>query len=438
LDIIEENPLSVNNVEIRFEIMGRMRNRYRQFIEWWLGLMQEEEGSSIEKLALFWSTVWCIEFTYDTLSLVPPQLLYKNNQLLRTRRLGNYRDFVLDMTLDGAMLLYQSMHYSSINAPNENYPREMLELFTMGIGHYTEGDIQVASELFTGWRTAAFQDIPPINGIYNTYYDPNQHGIGTKGRTFMGVTIPPLDENDLKSEFLVKEKEVKGVIDIMFEQRPMPIGRFISEKIYRYFVYASEGDIDNSMIEDLAEIMVQNDFNVRPVFEALITSKHFYNEGAIGIQFKTPPEFIVGFAKQLGIEYDGARQACNDLEQVLYDPPNVGSWKGYRTWLSTTTLPLRIKYANEILDEASNENLTNLVKEFTDYTDLNKINIALLEYFLGKIPNQTRIDRYKSIMTNIVSEANWSNEIENNTTNAANAIRDLISEVIKSPDFQLC
>lgn len=437
LDTQEEDPLSVANTEIRFSIMAKLTNRYGEFIDWWLDQMSKEKLPSMEKLTLFWSTVWCIEFTYDTLSLIPPPLLYRNNVLLRNFRFGNYKDLALEMTLDGAMLLYQSLHYSSKGAPNENYPRELLELFTMGIGHYSEGDIQVASTLLTGWRTAAYLYEKAPNGKFNTYFEPNLHATGTSGRTFMGVTIPPLDEAD-NTEFQVKEKEVKGLLNIMFSERALPIGKFISEKIYRYFVYSSDGDVDYEIVNQLADIMVQNGFELRPVFEALITSKHFYDAEAMGIQFKTPPEFIAGFEKQLAVDFPNSRRACNDLEQLLYDPPNVGSWKGYRTWLSTTTLPLRIKYANDILKLAKDSDIINLVKKFPVYNDINQANLYILEYFLARTPNEARIERYLNIMKSYVSESAWQNEVENGTASAATAIRKLIEEIIKAPDFNLC
>lgn len=437
LDTQEEDPLKVSNQQIRSEIMSKLNNRYAALVDWWLEQMREESLPVMEKLALFWSTVWCIEFTYDTLAQIPPPLLYRNNQLLREQRLGNYKDFALEMTLDGAMLLYQSLYYSTKDAPNENYPRELLELFTMGIGHYSEGDIQVASTMLTGWRTAAYLHEPAPNGKFNTYFVPGQHATGTSGRTFMGNTIPPLDEAD-NTEFQVKEKEVKGLLDIMFSEKGLEIGKFISEKIYRYFVYASEGDIDYSIVDNMAEVFVQNNFELKPVFRSLITSKHFYDQGAYGIQFKTPPEYIAGFEKQLGVVYPYSRRACNDLEQVLYDPPNVGSWKGYRTWISTTTLPLRIKYASEILGEASDAELIALAKKFEDYTDLILLNEKLLEYFLAKIPDETRKERYLNVMRQYVDDSYWASAIEAESSNAADAIRELIKEIIKSPDFQLC
>lgn len=436
LDTPEEDPLRVNNTDLRFSIMGKLTQRYREFTEWLLKQMRNQDGVYSEKLALFWSTVWTIEFTYDTLSLVPPPLLYRNYKKLNEMRLGNYKDIALEITLDGAMLLYQSLHYSGKAAPNENYARELLELFTMGIGNYTESDIQVASALFTGWRSAAYLDDMHPNGYFNTYFVPEEHALGTDGRTFMGVTIPPINEAD-NTEYQVKEKEVKAVIDIMFDKRKYEIAKFVSEKIYRYFVYASEADTDENIISDMSELMVQSDFELRPLFKALLTSKHFYDVNAIGIQFKTPPEFIAGFARQLGVDYNTSRVACENLEQVLYDPPNVGSWKGYRTWLSTTTLPLRTKYALEILNKADYTELAMLCERLGNTDNLSDVVTNLLEYFLARIPDTERTARYQNAMESVVSAGDWNSTYQSNKSKAGEAVYALIEEVIYSPDFQL-
>jgi len=132
---VEENPLG-QIPDIRYPIEGRLKRRYGEFKDWWVELMKTEQVPYMEKLALFWSTVWTIEFTYDTEALLPPPLLLANNQVLREFRLGNYKDLALAVTMSGAMLLYQSLYYSSGHKPNENYMRELMELFTMGIGNY--------------------------------------------------------------------------------------------------------------------------------------------------------------------------------------------------------------------------------------------------------------------------------------------------------------
>ncbi len=438
LNIAEEDPLDGLPIQIRFEIEGRHRTRYNQLKNWWLEQMRIENAPFVEKFTLFWSTVWCIEFTFDTLSLIPPPLLYRNNQMLRKNRIGNYKDMAYDNTFDGAMLMYQSVNFSTKQAPNENYPRELLELFTMGIGHYSEGDIREISRVLTGFRTAAHAFTPKPNGQFETYFIPSLHDTGAK--LIMGEIIPARDESK-NSEDLVREEEVKKMIKILFEQRPMPIARFICEKMYNYFVYSSPGDVNKQIVEELAATFVQNDFNLEPVFEKLFKSKHFYDENIIGCQIKTPPEFIVGVERQLNVVYKQGNQslashACDDIEQELYKPPNVGSWKGYRSWISTKTYPLRRKYAMEILALANDEKLIGLTKQF----NLNSFGVFLDEFILFFLPKKITSERvafFKNKILNGLNEQNWLNGLNNSSDTVAKGIREFLSEIILSPDFHL-
>ncbi len=430
-----ENPLAQIQ-EIRSEIEGSLKSNYSSFVKWWVELMRAESLPSVEKLTLFLTTVWCIEFTYDTLALIPSPLLLKNNQTLRMDRLGNYDKIAEDMTIDGAMLLYQSLYYSTGENPNENYMRELMELFTMGIGNYTQGDIVQGSRVLTGWRTSPYFLDPGKKGYFNTYFEPKDHDIGAK--TFMGETIPARDSAS-NTEDQVLNEEVRGLLNIMFTNRAEAVSMFVCEKIYRYFVYSNPGSNDSSAIESLAEVFRNSNFNLRSVYESLLTSEHFFDPLNFGVQIKTPPEFIVSFENQLNVTYSKATDSIFNLEQELYDPPNVGSWKAYRTWISTKTYPLRIKYANEILGASSDQNLIDLAKKFTNFDDPDKLTLALEEFFL---PVDVSSERHAYYLNKLLTgagtvESGWSSLINSNNTDAADGVRNLIGAIIKSPDFQL-
>lgn len=434
---VEENP-EKQIPDIRFPIEARLKSRYLSFASWWVELMkQANEPLTREKLTLFLSTIWCIEFTFDTSSLIPPPLLLKNNQTMRKHILGNYKDIALEMTLDGAMLLYQSLYYSSGKRPNENFMRELLELFTMGIGNYTEGDIKQGSLVLTGWRTSPYYGDPGLKGYFNTYFSPKDHDIGSK--IFMGETIPARDELS-NTEDQVLNGEVKVLLDIMFTKRAAAIASFISNKIYRYFVYSNPAYDNSAIIGNMSDVFVANNFGLLPLFKALFTSTHFFDEQNVGVQIKTPPEFIITFQNQMGINYPNARKAIFDCEQELYDPPNVGSWKGYRTWQSMKTYPLRIKYAQEILAQTPNPNLVALARKMDNYESSTQLTVSLLQYFLPTEVTQDRINYYHELLLS-KSESTpqtWSDTVNNNETKAADGIRELISKVILAPDFQLC
>ncbi|MBX3043105.1 MAG: DUF1800 family protein [Candidatus Kapabacteria bacterium] len=440
LDTQEENPLDGLPLDIRFDIEGKLHSRYRNFVDWWLDTMRNEKDYFQEKFTLFLSTVWCIEFEYDTLSLIPPPLLYRNNMLLRKYRAGNYKELATEMTLDGAMLLYQSLNYSTAKFPNENFMRELLELFTMGIGHYSEGDIREGSRVLTGWRTAAYRYKPAPNGIFNSYFSPADHD--TESKQIMGVTIPARSEFD-NSEFQVKEQEIKGLINILFSQRPQQIARFICDKIYRYFVYSSPGDVPDDVISQMSQTLISNNFNLRAVFRQLFSSKHFYDSQILGCQIKTPPEYIIGLQRALDTVYRSgntllSRDACNQLEMELYNPPNVGSWIGYRTWTSTTTYPLRIKFANDILNGTSDSNLFKIIKNFNNYDNIDGVIAGLYQLLMPVIPNDERISFHRDIANQSLGGSNWKSEIDSESAKSAEVIREIIKSIFLVPDFSLC
>ncbi len=432
IDTPDIDPLKEGTVELRFQAEDRLKQRYNEFINWWLDLMRLEDSKLKEKFTLFWSTVWTIEFTYDTLSLIPPPLIYRNNQTLRKNIFSDYKTISEEIMLDGAMLLYQSLFYSTKEAPNENFMRELMELFTMGVGNYTEGDIREGSRALTGWRTAAYAQEPHPNGYHETYFDRDSHD--TEAKTIMNTTIPAIDDAS-NNEFQVREKEVKGLINILFDKRGGKIGKFVSEKAYKYFVYSNPGSVDNTFIEELTTTFVLNDFSTIEVFKTIFTSELFYNANIRGCQLKTPPEYIIGLERLLDLNYANSRNAIFNLEQVLYDPPNVGSWAGYRTWISTKTFPLRIKYGLEMLEQINDPDLVTLAKKFEDYTDVDMLLDALLQHWLPvAVLNKRRTD-YLEILLNGIEISNWEQEITNGTV--AEGIRNLLTEIIKSPDFQL-
>ncbi len=432
IDTPDVDPLKEGTVELRLQAEGRLKKRYREFNDWWLDLMRLESGELKEKLTLFWSTVWTIEFTYDTLSLIPPPLIYRNNQLLRQNRLSDYKTITQEVILDGAMLLYQSLNYSTKDAPNENFMRELMELFTMGVGNYTEGDIREGSRALTGWRTAAYAQEPHPNGYHETYFDRDNHD--TEAKSIMNVAIPAIDEAS-NNEFQVKEKEVKGLVNILFDKRGDKIGKFLAEKVYKYFVYSNPGEVDSSIVNQLASDFVTNEYSTYEMIKSICSSTFFYNEDIIGCQLKTPPEYIVGLERLLDINYSKAREAVFELEQVLYDPPNVGSWSGYRTWISTKTFPLRIKYGLDILEQKTPMEIIEISKKYENNSDPDLFLNDLLMHWLPVEVSEARKSEYMTIMLNGISKEEWPEAIYYGS--ASSGIINLLKEIIKSPDFQL-
>lgn len=440
LDTQEEDPLDGLPLDIRFEIEGILKSRFRELKDWWLQQMFIEDGSFHEKLTLFLSTIWCIEFTYDQQYLLPPALLYRNNKKLRENRIGNYKTIAKEMTLDGAMLLYQSLNYSTAKAPNENFMRELLELFTMGIGNYTEGDIREGSKVLTGWRIAAYKYQPAPNEAFNVYFSRNDHHKGAK-RVF-NVDFPAIDDADNYEE-KVKENEVYRLIDVIFQERGTAIAKFICEKIFRFFVYSSPADVDNEIIAQMADTFIKNDFELLPVYKQLFSSRFFYSSAVVGSQIKTPQEFIIGLQKMFAKEFKSgnakkSREACEALEMELYDPPNVGSWAAYRSWISTTTYPNRYKYAKEYLTIFSDKEILDFGKKFSNYQDANLLLNDFIDYFFPIALSTERKERYKTVMLNEIPENEWANSYSSSSSKVVAGLRNLFNEIVLSPDFNLC
>lgn len=309
----KEDPRGVDIVT-RNQIEATWQSNFKALQQWWIEQMLTETLPAREKLTLFWSGHFMTEFTYD-LGYIPPQVLYRQNLMLRRMRLANFRAFLEEVTLDCAMLEYLGGTLNVAGKPNEN-DGALLE----GIRWYTEGDVKEAARVLTGWKASLYSDAPAPNGIFNTWFKPSDHDIGAK--QFLGLTIPARDQ-DTNTEYLVRTQEVRRMIEILFQQRPEAIARFIVGKLYRTFVYSNPGATGAAVQSALMDVFVANNFELRPLVRTLLVSKHFFDAANRGVQIKTPPEFVVGLGRQLGVSLAGAADAMARMEQDLIDPPDV-------------------------------------------------------------------------------------------------------------------
>lgn len=449
---IYENPQAVP-LELRFDIEGRHGQNYSAFLQWWLAGMTEEDITTdvnasgfkgypiqnkiVEKLAFFWHTHWCVSFPYDNEEYIPAALLFRNYDKLRKYRLGNFKEMVLEMTLDGAYLLFQNLQLSHKDAPNENYMRELLELFTMGIGHYSEGDIREGARALTGWRvTAHLGDRSPF-GSFETYFDRDAHDIGAK--IIMGEKINSRDPFDNTMD-KVKNEEVIGLINILFDRRPTQIAEFICEKIYKFFVYSNPAELDREFIGELAKVFIDNNFELLPVFQKLFVSKHFYEMQNRGIQVKTPPELIMGLKKALNSPFVSQTEALDRLEMRLYSPPNVSGWNGYRAWISTITYPYRVHYTSEIITSMNKNHFLNIAKSIENYTNFESFVVGLNDFLLPLPADEERQGRFRTFLVKKLnfSATEWTNKVNESDDFLVNATKELMLYIVRLPDFQLC
>jgi hypothetical protein len=387
---------------------------------WWTERMVSSGMNITEKMTLFWHR----HITTEAGIVLIPQYMYQQNALLRSYALGNFRDLMKDVNHDPAMLLYLDGAISVAGNPNENYGRELMELFTMGEGNYTEEDIKEAARCLTGWQLDEFTS-------FDATFNPLYHDAGNK--TFMGRTI--LGRSSLDGRF-----EGDEVVDIIFEDES--VAKFICRKLYTFFVYDNDEAVDGAVVDALAQLLRDNEYDIKPVVETLLKSAHFFDAVNIGAMIKSPAVFESGLARQLAANPGGARLVADmkTLEEHLLYPPVVAGWEGYRTWISTTTYPYRKSFAERFitgqLPGGPSQTPVDVVawgKSFDNASDANTLLDDILMLLLPVEVSTTRRDSYLQTMLGGAPVYEWNIDAPNADTN----LRNLLVRLVSAPDFQL-
>lgn len=281
---------------------------------WWLDRMFTTPSPLVEKMTLFWHG----HFATSIEKVKDPYLMLQQNELFRTHALGNMRDLTKAVARDPAMMIYLDTDQSLQTKPNENFAREVMELFTLGEGHYTEQDIKEAARAFTGLK---------INRLL--------------GRSFFHE--PSWDS--AKKEFLGETGAFRSddIIDIIY--RKPQCARFLAEKVCAFFVSDTPSE---SLVAAVAEELRRHEFAVAPVLRTLFLSAEFYSPLHRRTQIKSPVQFLVQSRHALGL---GSLPRpiqlgiLQQLGQIVFRPPNVAGWDGGRAWINTNTLLARYNVA---------------------------------------------------------------------------------------------
>ena len=318
--------------------------------DWWMGLLLNQSTSLTEKMTLFWHNHFVVELG----NINDARMGYEYGRLLRQHALGNVKQLAKDVTVTPAMLRYLNGNQSTGGAPNENYGRELLELFTVGKGAligpgnyttYTEADVQAAAKVLTGWRD---QGTVPIG----SYYTASRHDTTTK------VFSAAFGNARLAANGAA---EYQDLVNLVFQQAET--ARFLVRKLYRWFVYyLIDAQVETDIIQPLATILINNNFDIVPVLRALLGSQHFFDVLNVGCLIKSPLDFTVGLLRQMQVVFPtatsnlvvqyGMWNYLNSLsfvqQQTLGDPPNVAGWAAYyqtpqynELWINAVTLPRR-------------------------------------------------------------------------------------------------
>jgi uncharacterized protein (DUF1800 family) len=377
---------------------------------------------------------------------------------------------VKDITIDPAILRYLNGNQNTKVAPNENYARELLELFTIGKGpqvgpgdytNYTEQDVAEIAKVLTGWVDVGYFSINPAVTVGSAFV-PNRHDNSTKQLSyrFNNAVIAPAGVN-----------EYQNLIDVIFQQDE--VARFICRKLYRWFVYyAIDETIETEVIDAMAQVMIDNDYEIRPVLEALFKSEHFFDALSIGPMIKNPVDFILSSTKsldvqvpaQLGAQYRAWIKMAEPLvvlQMQVFNPPEVAGWKAYyqspsyyRNWINSVTLPFRMLITDALsivgIEIGGNNflkiDVLQLVATLDDPTDPNKL-IDELSVILFPQPITANQKVYlKNVLIPGLPDFEWTVEYLDylaDPTNAALAgavefkLRLLLRSMMNMPEFYL-
>jgi uncharacterized protein (DUF1800 family) len=360
----------INDINSDGTVQSQRRASYKK---WWTGVLLNQDRSIKEKMMLFWID----HFGNESNDVGNANWIYKQHTTIRQNCLGNFKQMVRDVTVDVAMLRYLNGYLNTATAPDENYGRELQELFTMGKGpdsKYTETDVKEAAKVLTGWQVngTTYQSVftsgrhSSVNKTFSSFYNNTV----ITGRT--GATAGDLELNDL--------------MNMIFAQNE--VAKFIVRKFYRWFVYYEiDAATEINVITPLADIFRNNNYNIKPVLSVLFKSEHFYDVLNQGCVIKTPADIVIGTMR----EYDVKMPALTDWDTSyghwntlyafmanmglnLHDPPNVAGLPAYyqeplfhEIWITPDSLPKRNQYTDIMTSTGFARNSFRMQFDFVAY-----------------------------------------------------------------------
>jgi len=379
-----------------------------------------------DRLMLFWSNHFVTEYQ----SYRCPSYWYDYINILQRNCLGNLKNFVHEIGLCPAMLVYLNGNQNRSQSPNENYARELYELFTLGEGiGYTQTDIEETAKALTGYTLRDDRCAP---------YTLRAEHFNTDEKTIFGRT---------------GNWGYDDVIDILFEERPDEIAQFILQKLYRYFVHPELPD--GSLIDELATDLKNGGFELEPVIRKLLKSEHFFDADTRAVIVKSPLDLLISFYNDTMMPYpeQEADYVANalfwwgeNMGQRLFDPPNVAGWQGDRVWINSSLLLSRWSYLEQMIKRLYNvydkELFRNLAVSIVDdpaEDDVVQICNKIVDTFLpaslqSNLDYENALETFKStVPENYFEDGTWTL----NYPTVPLQMRDLLIHIIKQPEYQL-
>lgn len=393
----------------------------RNLILAWIDEMATTEHPLREKMAFFWHG----HFACRVNNVFFNQMMLN---VIRQNALGNFGDLLFGVSKSPAMLQFLNNQENKKQHANENFGREVMELFTMGLGNYTEEDVKQGSRAFTGWG-------------YNKYgefvFRKNEHDFGMK--TFLGKT-GNFDGND--------------ILNIILEQKATAY--HITDKIYRFFVNDTPRE---NVVSDLAQQFYQSNYDISSLMKSIFKSVDFYKPENQGNIIKSPVELLVGMRRTIPVDFGKDQVQIllqRIMDQTLFYPPNVGGWPGGRDWIDSSTLLFRMRlpqivyYSQEITTRPKDmpDELTNT------YTKINPSD-QFIKNFAKRVSAHVHWDEYLNSFNDIPGDqlptavadalltkaqktnSNLLNEFADNSSRE-NYIKSLSIDIMSTPEYQLC
>lgn len=380
--------------------------------------MINSEAQLREKMSLFWHGHFACRVQN---SFFQQELLH----IVRANALGSFADMLKAVSKSPAMLQFLNNQQNKKSSPNENFAREVMELFTLGRGNYTENDVKEAARAFTGWSFNA-------NGEF--LVRKNQHDEGSK--TFLGRT-GNFDGDD--------------ILNILLENKQT--ANYISNKIYRYFVNESVNEKNQQW---LSNRFYNSNYKISNLLEDIYTSDWFYEQQNIGTKIKSPVELLVGIRRLLPMQLENEQSQLlfqRALGQVLFIPPNVAGWPGGKNWIDSSSLMLRLRVpqvfsANDVLDimpkadddiqmgmmEMAAKKIKSAIKGGTatiEWPVVNKIFEKVSREKLLEAITETVLQTESRVSRNLL-------EKYVNTESRENFIKSAVVNLMATPEYQLC
>ncbi len=409
---LTKNPKNLSKEE-RKELRQLRNQKMNELNILWFNRLADTQQVIREKMTLFFQDHFAVRLR------TPRACMHLNNSI-RRHALGNFGDMLMEASKSPAMLLFLNNRQNRKERPNENFAREVMELFTLGRDNgYTEMDIKEAARAFTGWNFTKTGDF---------IFRKNHHDYGEK--TFLGRTGNFMGEDIIK--ILLEEKQT---------------ARYLTEKLYAYLVNEKG---NQTHIEELTTLFYNADYNIETLLRAIIGSEWFYDPKNIGVKIKSPIELMAGLSRDFKIKYEDPKVLLylqRKLNQILFFPPNVAGWPGGKAWIDNSTLMLRLKLASVTLNsgviewnEKGDMPENMLMKQQMMYRTIK----SRLQKKVKATPNwetflTTLEQKSKSELINFMIQPALSKSAQHVVAklNAENT-KHFVIELLSLPEYQLC